>query len=63
MLITPEWIKAECRCKNLRGRLLCQESCPVHNTFTKRTASEVEQIVRATEELGWHLVWWEDTPS
>jgi hypothetical protein len=59
-MITKEWVREHCKCFNDDGRLLCQESCPVHNTINDVSKAARIAINEATEELGWNLLWYFD---
>lgn len=57
-LISKEWIAANCRCKRIEDRLLCQESCPVHNTYDEVTEVQRRAITTMTHSMGLRLDWW-----
>lgn len=64
--VTKEWVEKHCRCiKQEKTRhLLCQESCPIHNSFIQFTYPGVKlAIERVTAELRWKLRWWEQQPK
>ena len=51
-LITKDWIHTNCRCQRREDRLLCQESCPVHSSFTEMTAVQRMCIEMTTDSMG-----------
>lgn len=57
--ITKEWVKNNCICVRRENRLLCCESCPVHNTYDV-PENRREEIADVTKELGWRLDWFQD---
>ena len=60
-LITPSWVKANCRCvrqdKVRPHRLLCQESCPLHASHVEYPTGGRDRLEEVTAELGWELHW------
>jgi len=64
--ITKEFVEKKCRCIRLpkTPNLLCQESCPIHNSSIEFTHPLTKAAIeRATTELKWKLRWWEQQPK
>jgi hypothetical protein len=61
-VVTKEWVREHCLCVRRENRLLCVESCPVHNSYDV-PASRRDAIEEATSELGWRLDWYMEKPA
>jgi hypothetical protein len=62
--ITKEWVRENCRCVRLKDRsdrLLCRESCPVHETYDPISDATRETIEEVTKQTGWKLDWHMDS--
>jgi hypothetical protein len=64
--VTKEFVEKNCRCvrQDKSRNLLCQESCPIHNSSIEFVHPLTKDAIdRVTAELKWNLRWWEQKKS